>query len=666
LLIAALPAPYGRRLLLGEIVEELVLPEGRAVALADIDGTSFGGGLVEFRLELGLPVWLFEIGDIAIEKRLVLAHAQNTVHVVYRLIGGADTATLKLKVVAHNRSHDAPVNYPLPDELAIEQHGDERYEIGVLDLPRLRLLVRSRRTTFTAARDELPPRSYPLEESRGYRQRGSSFTPGYFFVELDKHEPAALVASAEPWELMTALSPAAALDAERERRLRRLEAAGAAADDELGAALVLAADQFIVEPIARSTGAARPRDAGARRTVIAGYHWFTDWGRDTMIGLEGLALVTGRHAEAEHILETFTHDIRDGLLPNVFPEGEREGLYHTADATLWLFHALDRYVERTGNRALLEKLLPRLVEVAERHVTGTRFGIGVDPEDGLLEQGAEGYQLTWMDAKVDDWVVTPRRGKTVEINALWYNAICVLARWLRHAGRGAEADDWLELAAQARESFNRRFWNDGLGYLYDVVDGEYGHDSSCRPNQVLAISLPNAVLDSRHWSAVLDVVRRRLLTPFGLRSLAPGHADYRPRYEGDIYSRDAAYHQGTVWPWLIGPFVDAWLKTHPNDTDTARGFLDGFAAHLDDGCLGTIGEIVDAEPPHTPRGCISQAWSVAEVLRCSVKLRAARRVETAARGDAALAAAQLEARAGPLAVAGEEHSPSAAASARRP
>ncbi|HWP42756.1 MAG TPA: amylo-alpha-1,6-glucosidase, partial [Blastocatellia bacterium] len=352
---------------------------------------------------------------------------------------------------------------------------------------------------------------------------------------------------------------------------------------------------------------------------IAGYHWFTDWGRDTMISLEGLTLATGRHAEAGYILRTFSHYVRDGLIPNLFPEGEREGLYHTADATLWFFHALDRYLEATGDRATLRSILPRLVEVIEHHLRGTRFGIGQDPEDGLLRQGAEGYQLTWMDAKVDGWVVTPRRGKAVEINALWYNALRLMEGWLAEEGQAETARMIAAHADRARESFNRRFWYEAGGYLYDVVDGESGDDAACRPNQLLAISLSHPVLDRSRWERVLDVARERLLTPVGLRSLAPGHPDYKPKYYGDLRSRDAAYHQGTVWAWLAGPFVDAWLKTYPEDRQGARRFLEGFVPHLNEACVGSISEIFDAEPPFTPRGCIAQAWSVAEAIRLWVK-----------------------------------------------
>jgi predicted glycogen debranching enzyme len=366
--------------------------------------------------------------------------------------------------------------------------------------------------------------------------------------------------------------------------------------------------------------AARARAAGDEvRTVIAGYHWFTDWGRDTMISLEGLTLTTGRHNEAGWILRTFAHYIRDGLIPNLFPEGEREVLYHTADATLWFFHALDRYVETTGDRGTLQALLPKLFEVLEHHKRGTHFGIGMDAADGLMRQGAEGYQLTWMDAKVEGWVVTPRRGKAVEINALWYNALKLVEEWVRAERNEESAKPYAELAQRVRESFNRRFWSAERGYLFDVVDGEQGDDPACRPNQIFSISLRHPVLDQGHWTAVVDKVRSELLTPVGLRSLAPGHPDYKARYFGDLRARDAAYHQGTVWAWLIGPFIDAWMKVRPEDREGARKMLDGLVTHLDHACVGSINEIFDAEAPYVPRGCIAQAWSVAEALRCWAK-----------------------------------------------
>ncbi len=341
-----------------------------------------------------------------------------------------------------------------------------------------------------------------------------------------------------------------------------------------------------------------------------------------MISLEGLTLTTGRRDEAAWILRTFAHYVQDGLIPNLFPEGGKAGLYHTADASLWFFHAVDRYTSITGDRAVLQSILPSLVDIVDHHLKGTRFGIRVDESDGLLTQGQDGYQLTWMDAKVDGWVVTPRRGKPVEINALWYNALRLLEGWLTEADQCAAAKRLTEHATRARQSFNDRFWYEVGGYLYDVIDGPQGNDSACRPNQLLAISLRHPVLNEVRWAAVIEIAQKKLLTPVGLRSLSPDHPDYKPKYDGDLRSRDAAYHQGTVWAWLIGPFIDAWLRLHPEDKLKARAFLNGLVEQLGEACLGSISEIFDAEPPYTPRGCVAQAWSVAEVLRCWVKTAA--------------------------------------------
>jgi predicted glycogen debranching enzyme len=313
-------------------------------------------------------------------------------------------------------------------------------------------------------------------------------------------------------------------------------------------------------------------------------------------------------------MRMFAHHIRDGLIPNLFPEGDSEGLYHTADATLWFFHALDRYVTLSGDRETLRLILPKLVEIVERHLSGTRFGIAVDHRDGLLRAEAEGYQLTWMDAKVNGWVVTPRRGKPVGINALWYNALCLLDSWAAQE-RFSLGFAPGELAARVRESFNNRFWHKRGSYLLDVVDGEQGDDTRFRPNQLFAISLPHPVLRADRWRPVVDAVRDRLLTPVGLRTLAPDDPDYKAKYYGDLRARDAAYHQGTVWPWLIGPFIDAWLKVFPHRRAEARAMVASVRDQVDKACVGTINEIFDAEAPFTPRGCIAQAWSVAEVIR---------------------------------------------------
>jgi predicted glycogen debranching enzyme len=464
---------------------------------------------------------------------------------------------------------------------------------------------------------------YRIEQSRGYAYEGTLWSPGFFHVDLQERNMAAIIASTEEWGIVNVLAPEAAIAAEEERRAKMLDDALPEARRGFPAELVFAGDQFIITPAGRAEEAARAHAAGDEvRTVIAGYHWFTDWGRDTMISLEGLALVSGRCLEAGYILRTFSHYVRDGLIPNMFPDGEKEGLYHTADATLWFFHALSRYLHYTDDRTTLHLLLPVLIDIAEHHLRGTRFNIHVDSHDGLLAQGTEGYQLTWMDAKMGDWVVTPRRGKAVEINALWYNALELLSRWCREEGEGAGAEKYGDAAKRARDAFNQRFWFADGGYLFDVVDcnGQSGTtDSSCRPNQIFAISLEHPVLEQTRWSSVVEVVDEKLVTPVGLRSLSPDHPDYKPIYSGDLRSRDGAYHQGTVWAWLIGPFVDAWLKVHPEDKTSARKFLGTFPQHLNDNGIGTISEVFDARDPHFAGGCIAQAWSVAEVLRSWIK-----------------------------------------------
>jgi glycogen debranching enzyme len=619
LLIAALPPPYGRRLLLTDVSEELYVGGRRVAQLTarTVDDTMHVP-LEEFRLEAGLPVWRYDVGGVVVEKRMLMPHGQNTVHVLYELVGGADFARLDVSLAAHHRSHDAPVGEPLAERPPLARKG-AGYELAIGALPPLRLMIDATHAPLGEPPAVWPERRYAVEESRGHMDKAGAWAPGVFALELGAAQPVAIVASTEPWDVITALEWPAALAAERDRRQSCIAAAKPAAREGLAAELVLAADQFIVTPVGRSADAARVRAAGDdERSVIAGYHWFTDWGRDAMISLEGLTLLTGRTAEAKGILRTFASAIRDGLLPNLFPEGDSHGLYHTADATLWLFHALDRYLAATSDRALLQALLPQLVDIVERHIAGTRFGIGADPHDGLLRQGAAGFQLTWMDAKVGDWVVTPRRGKAVEINALWYNALCLLADWHRTLGRGSDGVRFDTAAAQVREAFNRRFWHEPAGHLLDVVDGETGDDAACRPNQVIAISLTHPVLARRHWQPVLKIVRDELLTPFGLRTLSPKHPDYQPKYCGDLRSRDAAYHQGTVWPWLLGPFIDAWRRAFPRDTSAAAQFLAAFDGHLSDGCVGSISEIFDAEPPYAPRGCVAQAWSVAELLRCAV------------------------------------------------
>ncbi|MCL4424035.1 MAG: hypothetical protein M1553_00950, partial [Firmicutes bacterium] len=449
-------------------------------------------------------------------------------------------------------------------------------------------------------------------------------------------------------------------------------------DGEVGfaRALVLAAADFIVQ-----------RQSTGTRTIIAGYPWFTDWGRDTMIALPGLTLVTGRYEVARELLLTFARYCRDGLIPNLFPERGEEPLYNTIDASLWYFHAVRKYLEYTGDYDfILREIYPVLQGIVAAHLAGTRFNIAVDPEDGLLAGGCDGLQLTWMDAKIDGRVVTPREGKPVEVNALWYNALRVMEDLAgrasaareqtqsadllpegRYVNRVASSDDHLSssripaktqssldlvvrvkegtlpgmaedftqsvgsvkagreedyrtLAERVKMSF-QKFWYPGGGYLYDVLTNA-GPDPSLRPNQIMAVSLPYSPLTTDQAEQVVRKVWRHLYTTYGLRTLAPGHPDYKGQYDGDRFTRDAAYHQGTAWAWLVGPFVTAYCRVHhwsPESRQQARAFLQPFREHLFDAGLGTISEIFSGNPPHAAVGCLAQAWSVGEVLRAWVE-----------------------------------------------
>jgi predicted glycogen debranching enzyme len=623
-LVAALPVPYGRTVMLNHF-EECIVDGGTTLYLSGDEPAANPlrlpdlGLLEEFRLEQGLPVWEFANRELHLTKRLLMSHRQNTTWLTYALDPGSKAVRLQFRPSVHFRPHELDVATPLGHSYSYEIDGTQLTIIEEGSPHPLRIEMRGDGAIFNATPGLVPEHLYRIERSRGYGHNGTLWTPGTIDITLQPGQMMTFVVSTEPWDVVTAATLEHAMTGEEQRRDRLLGLANVdEAAQPLLANLVFAADQFVIAPETRRGDTARLRAAGDEpRTVIAGYHWFTDWGRDTMISLEGLTITTGRVREAGSILRTFASYVRDGLIPNMFPEGENEGVYHTADATMWFFHAVNRYLIASGDRATLRLLLPVLNDIIDHHLRGTRFGIAVDPHDGLLTQGEAGYQLTWMDAKVDGWVVTPRRGKAVEINALYYNALMLLESWTRAEGDLARADELKKHAERARTSFNERFWYAEGQYLYDVIDGEDGgNDPALRPNQIFSISLDHPVLERMRWSRVIDVVRAELLTPVGLRSLARSHPDYKKTYEGDLRSRDAAYHQGTVWSWLIGPFIDAWLKVHPDDGNGALEMLRGFSAHLGEGGIGSISEVFDAEEPYTPRGCIAQAWGVAELLRC--------------------------------------------------
>ncbi|HVF15910.1 MAG TPA: amylo-alpha-1,6-glucosidase [Steroidobacteraceae bacterium] len=627
LFVPNLAAPKGRHIMISRCDENVVCA-GRRIHLG---GAEFANDrtvgeshhyLKEFRLDDRVAVWVFDLGIGLIEKSIVMPHNQNTVCVRYRLLSG-DPVELHVRPFTSFRRHDEQPEQQLATAFSLSVVKN-RHEIRRSDSPLvLRLAMQPGSGTGPAAfvTEEREEREflYRIDYDRGDPHLESAFSPGYFLARLENTHPAVFVASTQSWESLQ-FDANVVFDAATKRSDHLLALAPAVANDPFAQQLALAADQFIVLPGSRLEENVLAQAEGTElRTVIAGYHWFGDWGRDTMISLEGLTLATGRYREAGAILRTFSHYVRDGLLPNLFPEGERQALYHTADATLWYFHAISRYVETTGDRSIIAQLFPVLQSIIEHHLKGTHYNIHVDPADGLVTAAAEGYQLTWMDAKVDGWVVTPRRGKPVEIQALWYNALKLMSGWAAELRQPAAAYE--EAAERARDTFNRRYWNEERGCLFDVLDGPEGNDASLRPNQVFAISLGHPILEQRRWSSVIDVVLNNLVTPYGVRTLGADHPDYKPHYRGNLRERDAAYHQGTVWPWLIGHFIDAFLKVRP-DHVAARRLLQNFQGHLFEAGVGSISEIFDAEEPFRPGGCVAQAWSIAEVLRAWLKTRA--------------------------------------------
>ncbi|HTL70148.1 MAG TPA: amylo-alpha-1,6-glucosidase [Candidatus Eisenbacteria bacterium] len=622
LFIPNLPSPRGRTAMVPRLDDTVSFEDKRLrLSGAEHGGEKSSGHanlfLEEFREDWQTPVWTFAFAGRRFEKRIIMPYGQNTVYVQYRLLEG-DPVSLELRPYVTCRMHDGLLGYAVQWPFTLTA-ARGRYEIRAFEgAPTLRLCLKPGPGSFLVEEKVSTGVYYRVEAQRGQESLTNLYSPGRFEVKLKAGSEVSFIASIESWDTLDC-EPSHIFEAERKRLEKLLSIASKNAQQGLAARLVIAADQFIVLPWTRSEENVLHRASGERlRTIIAGYPWFTDWGRDTMISLEGLTLCTGRHYEAKAILQTFAHYVKDGLLPNHFPEGHRTAIYNTVDATFWYFHAIDRYTQVTGDKETVKALLPVLRDIIEQHVRGTQFGIYVDPRDSLVRASCEGFALTWMDAKVDEWVVTPRRGKPVEIQALWYNALKLMAGWSREAGEPSE--EYSMLARKVQDSFNARFWFEAGQHLYDVIDGERGNDASLRPNQIFTMSLRHSVLDRSYWKPVLDAVAKKLLTPYGLRTLDPSNKEYLSRYEGDRWNRDAAYHQGMVWAWLIGPFLNAWMRVY-RDRQKAGEMLAAFEKHLADAGIGSISEIFDGDAPFTPRGCYAQAWSVAEVLRSIVALK---------------------------------------------
>ena len=554
--------------------------------------------LNHFRLD-PYPVFTYRIGDLELEKQVFMVHGENTTVVLY----GPVSHPLTLEVsplLAYRDYHQLTRHNPHINGASDIRDGIVRFD-PYADMPPL--FIAHNADEFSADGIWYYNFEYAVEIHRGLDCHEDLFSPGTFRFRLEAGESARLILSMQPKVIDET-------EAMRESEIaRRRTVASSVPHDRFTASLAQAADAFVV----------KRRDGLS--TVIAGYPWFSDWGRDTMISLPGLTLVTGRFAEARDILEAFARSCDQGMIPNRFPDYGEQADYNSVDATLWYVHAVDRYLAYTGDLDFVrERLWAVLTDILHWYRKGARYGIRMD-DDGLICAGQPGVQLTWMDAKVGDWVVTPRMGKPVEINALWYNALCVMKSLAETFDDPDRAVAYGDLALRARRSFARAFWNADTGCLYDYIDGGY-RDPAVRPNQIFALSLPHRMLPEDLERRILETVEHDLLTPLGLRSLAPENSAYVGRYGGDQTARDGAYHQGTVWGWLIGPFVTAWVRLHgatPESRQEAMKFLQPFQHHLHDAGLGQISEIFDGNPPHEPRGCFAQAWSVAEVLRAYVE-----------------------------------------------
>lgn len=612
LLVAALRPPLGRTVLVAKL-EETIEYDGLRQALSTnrwAGGTADPRGHIHierFRLEGMSPVWTFACADALLEKRIWMEQGANTTYVQYRLRRGRGPVRLGAKALVNYR------DYHWTTQGGGWQMSGERIPHGL----RVTAFPGAQPFCLLAEGAEADPghewyHGFDLaaERARGLDARDDHLHIATFRASLQPGSSLTIVLSTEA---------TLALDGEAawERRCRHEEDLLArwrrvhpAAEKAPGwiRRLVLAADQFVVR---------RPLpDDPEGMSVIAGYHWFGDWGRDTMISLPGLLLSTGRAEAARRILTTFARFVDQGMLPNRFPDAGEAPEYNTVDATLWYFEAIRAYHAATTDDGLLAQLFPVLQEIVHRHQQGTRYGIAVDPADGLLRSGEAGVQLTWMDAKVGDWVVTPRTGKAVEINALWYNALRAMATFAERLGRPSAA--WDALAGRVRKGFDR-FWNGDTGCCFDVIDGPGGNDPALRPNQIFAVSLPESLLSPDRWRQVVDACAHHLLTSFGLRSLAPDHPQYRGRCGGGPWERDAAYHQGTAWAWLLGPFALAHFRVY-KDREAALSVLAPLAHHLADHGVGSLAEIFDGDAPFAPRGCIAQAWSVAETLRAWMEI----------------------------------------------
>lgn len=598
LLVAATHPPVGRMMMLSKLDESVIVNEQRfELGANQYPGAIWPQGfqhLISFQRDL-FPVFEYEIDDVRLRKTIAAIHGENTTVVLYEVLSCEVEFELELLPLYacrdfHSLSHaNDYIGHPYLFDEGIFR------TLNYQGCPELFISVP--RSSFHEKKDWYYNFEYEEELQRGLDFKEDLFTHGKFSVTLkNKGKLGVIISTDDP----TGKDAFKLFQKEKKRR----EQVVANFSNENLKRLALAADQFIVK-------------RGRLKTIIAGYHWFSDWGRDTMIALPGLCLVTKRSDDAKNILKAFADSVSEGMIPNRFPDFDEVPEYNTVDASLWFFHAIYQYYQYTNDKKFIHHLLPVLKQIIEWHNKGTRYNIHIDTT-GLIYAGADGVQLTWMDAKMGDWVVTPRSGKAVEINALWYNALCMMAEFLELNEELEAALDYKSKAEQAKESFLKAFWYEEGGYLYDYIDQEKNHNF--RPNQLYAISLPFPLLNEVQAKSVLDQTEKFLLTPRGLRSLAPNHPDYKGHYGNSVWERDGAYHQGTVWSFLLGAYIDALIEVRGDEGKTqAKNILAKFFEHLDEAGIGTVSEIFEGDAPHRPCGCIAQAWGVAEVLRVAVE-----------------------------------------------
>jgi predicted glycogen debranching enzyme len=598
LLVAATVPPTERMALVSKLDETIISGDERF----ELGTNNYGDAispkgynyLTSFVKNL-FPEFIYEAGGIQLKKTIVMIHGENTVLIIYDVLKASKSFSFELLPLLAVRGYHSMMHA----NDSINRHASfdnntfktKAYE-GTPDI-----FIKVPGSNYHADPKWFYNFNYSIEQYRGLDFIEDLFNPGKFTVELNEGDTLGIILSTEDPAERDALDLF-------EKETQRRESLIQDLSDETTAQLTLAADQFIVK---------RGEDL---KTVIAGYHWFTDWGRDTMISLPGLCLSTGRYDDARKILAAFAKSVSMGMLPNRFQDNGEAPEYNNVDGTLWYFIAVYKYLQRTNDsHFVINEILPVLKEIIDWHFKGTRYNIHVD-DDGLLYAGEKGQQLTWMDVRIGTWVVTPRMGKPVEIQALWYNALKIFAELLELNNQPSDASIVNISAEKAKGSFTNKFWFEEGQYLYDVIDENGNPDSEIRPNQLFAISLPFALIEGDQASAVLKIVEENLYTPVGLKSLPKSDAHYIPVYGGDVWHRDSSYHEGTVWSWLLGAYVDAIVKVNGEEGIVkAQKVIDDFKYHLNEGCIGSVSEIFDAEPPHHPRGCVAQAWSVGEILR---------------------------------------------------